>query len=392
LVLRGSRAFAYGFSGVLLGVHLADIFSGTRAGAILTATLAGSAALTFALGTRGDRIGRRRAHVGLSLVMAGAMSVFAFTRSFPALLAAALTGTLAAAVLEAGPFVALEQAMLPHVVPERMRNRWFGRYTAVAAIVGSLGALAAGGPEAIRRSFSGAPSSQRWFILPAALALLSAVLAAGLSGEVEAPLGEARGPLQRSRGIVAKLSALFALDGLGGGFVVHALLVYYFRTRYGTSAEMLGLIFFGVGVLQSGSFLVASRLADRIGLVNTMVFTHVPSNILLAAVPFAPSEGAAIALLLSRFALSQMDVPARQSYVVAVVEPEERTAAAMFTTTSRAAAQAVSPAISGPATAAAGSGFPFFVGAGLKIVYDLLLWRSFRTVRTPDEEARRRTR
>jgi predicted MFS family arabinose efflux permease len=260
----------------------------------------------------------------------------------------------------------------------------------VAAIVGSVGALAAGGPDAIRKAIPGAPSSQRWFLLPAALALISAVVGAGLSREVEAPAGEERQPLQKSKKIVAKLSALFALDGLGGGFVVPTLIVYYFRTKFGASAEMLGLVFFGVGLLQSASFLVAARLADRFGLVNTMVFTHLPSNLLLAAIPLAPNEGVAIALLLSRFALSQMDVPARQSYVVAVVEPEERTAAAMFTNTSRAGAQAASPAISGPAVSAAGSGIPFVIGAGLKIVYDILLYRSFRALRTPEEEARAR--
>jgi MFS family permease len=387
LLLRGLRAFAYGFSSVLLGVYLSDFLSPTRAGAILTSTLAGSAALTFWLGTRGDRIGRRRAHVGLSIAMTGAMSVFAFTRSFPALLAAALTGTIAAAVLEAGPFVALEQAMLPHTVPNELRNRWFGRYTAVAAIIGSFGALAAGGPDAIRKAIPAAPSSQRWFLLPAALALLSALVAAGLSSTVEAPGGEERKPLRRSKKIVVKLSALFALDGLGGGFVVPTLIVYYFRTKFGASTEMLGLVFFGVGLLQSGSFLVAARLADRFGLVNTMVFTHLPSNLLLAAIPLAPNQGVAIALLLSRFALSQMDVPARQSYVVAVVDPEERTAAAMFTNTSRAAAQAASPRISGQVSAA-GSGIPFVIGAGLKIIYDILLYRSFRAVRTPEEKAR----
>ncbi len=388
LLLRGLRAFAYGFSSVLLGVYLGDAISPTRAGAILTATLAGSAALTFWLGARGDRIGRRRAHVGLSVAMAGAMSVFAFTRSFPALFAAALTGTIAAAVLEAGPFVGLEQAMLPHAVPDERRNRWFGRYTAVAAIIGSLGALAAGWPEAIRKAIPSAPSSQRWFLLPAALALVAAVIATRLSPAVEAPADEERKPLRRSKGTVAKLSALFALDGLGGGFVVPALIVYYFRTKFGTSAEMLGLVFFGVGVLQSLSFLVAARLADRIGLINTMVFTHLPSNFLLAAIPLAPNQTVAVVLLLARFALSQMDVPARQSYVVAVVDPEERTAAAMYTNTSRAAAQAVSPVVSGPAIAVAGSGFPFFFGAALKSVYDLLLYRSFRSVHTPEEESR----
>jgi MFS family permease len=387
LVLRGLRGFAYGFTSVLLGVYLGDALSPTRAGAVLTATLAGSAGLTLLLGARGHRLGRRRSHIGLSLAMAGSMSVFAFAESFVVLFVAALTGTVAAAALESGPFVALEQAMLPHAVPQERRNRWFGRYTAVAAILGSLGALAAGGPDAIRRVLPDAPSSQRWFLLPAALALVSAIIARGLSDTVETPPGETR-PLRRSRGIVAKLSALFALDGLGGGFVVPALVVYWFRTKYGTSAEVLGLVFFGVGLLQSGSFIVSARIADRIGLVNTMVFTHLPSNLILAAIPLAPNQGVAITLLLARHALSQMDVPARQSYVVAVVDPAERTSAAMFTNTARASAQAASPAISGPAVTAAGSGVPFFIGAGLKIVYDLLLYRSFRRVRTPDEVER----
>lgn len=386
LVLRGLRAFAYGFTSVLLGTYLSRFLSPLGAGAIFTAALAGSAALTALLGARGDRISRRQIHTTLSLVMAGAMSIFAFTRSFPALFAAALTGTVAVAVLEAGPFVALEQAMIPHTVTDDRRNRAFGRYAAVAAVIGSFGALAAGGPDLIRKALPGAPSSQKWFLLPAALAFVSAVVAAGLSNAVETPSGERRAPLRRSKGTVAKLSALFALDGLGGGFVVTSMIVYWFSKKFGTSTEVLGLVFFGVGLLQSASFLIAARLADRIGLVNTMVFTHLPSNLILASIPFAPNQAAAIALLLARFALSQMDVPARQSYVVAVVDPEERTAAAMFTNTSRAAAQAASPAISGPAPA--GSAVPFVLGAGLKILYDILLYREFRSVRTPEEKAR----
>ena len=384
LLLRGTRAFAYGFTSVLLGIHLADVLSPAKAGAILTATLAGSAALTAGLGARGHRIGRRVAHVVLSMAMAAAMAVFAFTTSFPALFVAALTGTVAVATLEAGPFAALEQAMLPHVVETARRNRWFGRYTAVAAIFGSIGALAAGGPDALRRVLDAAPSSQRWFLLPAGLALASSLVAARLSRSVEAPSGEPA-PLKRSKGIVAKLCGLFALDGLGGGFVIPALVVFWFRSEYGTSAEMLGIVFFGVGVLQSISFLVAARLADRIGLVNTMVFTHLPSNLLLAAIPLVRNEGAAIGFLLARHALSQMDVPARQSYVVAVVDAEERTAAAMFTNTSRSVAQAVSPGVSGPVITAAGPGVPFFIGAGLKTVYDLLLYWSFRGVHAPEE-------
>jgi predicted MFS family arabinose efflux permease len=196
-----------------------------------------------------------------------------------------------------------------------------------------------------------------------------------------------RRPLERSRGRVYKLSALFALDGLGGGFVVNTLVAYWFTSKFGTSEVLLGLVFFGVGVVQALSVLASARLAVRIGLINTMVFTHLPSNVLLIAIPFAPNEAAAIGLLLGRVTLSQMDVPARQSYVVAVVDPEERTAAASYTTTARSAAQALSPSISGPVQGAT-SGLPFFLGGALKIVYDILLWRSFRAIRAPEEEAR----
>jgi predicted MFS family arabinose efflux permease len=373
---------------VLLGIRLADIFTPGKAGAIATASLGGAAALSAFLGARGDHVGRRRAHVVLSFAMVAAMCIFAFTSSFVFLLVAALTGTVATTFLEAGPFVALEQAMLPHTVPAASRTRAFGRYTATAYIAGSLGALAAGGPEAIRRLFGFAPPSERWFLLPAVLALLSAGIATQLSASVETPeIG--RRPLQRSRGRVYKLSALFALDGLGGGFVVNLLVAYWFHAKFGTPAQLLGLVFFGVGVVQSLSVLLSTRIAERIGLVKTMVFTHLPSNVLLILIPFAPNEGAAIGFLLGRFALSQMDVPARQSYVVALVDPEERTAASAFTTTARSAAQAPSPWITGSAVQTASSGLPFYLGGGLKILYDILLWRSFRALHTPEEEARR---
>ncbi|HVL91486.1 MAG TPA: MFS transporter [Actinomycetota bacterium] len=382
LLLRGIRSFAYGFTSVLVGVHLADLVSAPRAGAILTATLAGAAYWTFVVGARGDRIGRRRMYVALSAIMAVAMVVFAVSDAFAALLIASLSGTVAATALEAGPFVALEQAMIPGAVEAAHRTRTFGRYNSVAAIVGAFGALAAGGPAALRDVLPVA--SQRLFVVPALLALSSLVVALRLSDAVEAPIRGAK-PLTVSRGRVAKLSALFALDSFGGGFVVQAAIVYWFRSRYGTSEEMLGLVFFGTGMLQAVSFAIATRLADRIGLINTMVFTHLPSNLLLAAVPLAPNEPLAITLLLGRFALSQMDVPVRQSYVMAVVEPEERTAAAGFTTTVRSAAQAAGPAIGGATIPIAGSGLPFFVGGGLKVIYDVLLWINFRRVKPPEE-------
>ena len=386
-MVRGLRAFAYGFSSVLLGIRLADIFSPAKAGAIATVSLGGAAALSAFLGARGDRIGRRRAHIALSVAMIAAMGAFAFTNSFAWLIVAALSGTVATTFLEAGPFVALEQAMLPHTVPSEGRTRAFGRYTATAYVAGSLGALAAGGPKAIQSLFNFSPPSERWFLLPAGLALAQALFAAGLSGAVETP-EVARKPLQRSRSTVYKLSALFALDGLGGGFVVNLLVSYWFHSKYGTSAQLLGVIFFAVGIVQSISVLLAARIAERIGLINTMVFTHLPSNVFLILIPFAPNEGVAIGFLLGRVALSQMDVPARQSYVMAVVDAEERTAAAGYTTTARSTAQAVSPSIYGSAAATASSGLPFFLGGGLKILYDILLWKQFRALRTPEEEAR----
>jgi predicted MFS family arabinose efflux permease len=163
---------------------------------------------------------------------------------------------------------------------------------------------------------------------------------------------------------------------------------YWFRSKFGTSAQVLGLVFFGVGVVQALSVLLSSRIAERIGLINTMVFTHLPSNVLLILIPFAPNEAAAVGFLLGRFALSQMDVPARQSYVVAVVDPEERTAASSYTTTARSAAQAISPYFSSTAVTSAASGLQFYLGGGLKILYDILLWRSFRHLKAPEEEAR----
>jgi predicted MFS family arabinose efflux permease len=192
-------------------------------------------------------------------------------------------------------------------------------------------------------------------------------------------------PLRHSRRIVFGLSGLFALDAFGGGFVLQAFIVYWFRLRFDASPELLGLAFFGVGILQSVSFLVAARLAGRIGLVNTMVFTHLPSNVLLAAIPFAPNLSSALALLLARFALSQMDVPARQSYVVAVVDPDERTAAASVTNASRTVAQAASPALAGALLQSLAFGAPFILAGALKGIYDLGLLAAFRNVKPKEE-------
>jgi MFS family permease len=384
LLLRGVRSFAFGFGSVLLAVTLKGAgLSGLQVGAIATATLSGGAAITAWIGFRGDRIGRRRLLMGLGLAMAAAGGIFAGTTWFPALLLASLTGSVAVQVIEAGPLLAVEQAMIAETVPNDRRTRAFATYNIVAALAGSAGALAAGGPDLIRRNATSLPPDNRFFLVYAAAGLVTAILAARLSDRVEVR-GARKRLTVRSRGIIARLSALFALDAFGGGFVVQSFIAYWLLLKFSPQPIVLGALFAGVGILQSVSFVISAALSKRIGLVNTMVFTHLPSNLLLAAVPFAPNLPAAAALILARFALSQMDVPARQSYVVAVVEPEERTSAAAFTTTSRAVATALSPVIGGAAIGAT-LGVPFFVGGGLKALYDVLLYVGFRRVKAPEE-------
>ena len=356
---------------------------------MLGALLAGAALVSLLLARYGDRIGRRRAYAALLVVMGGAGSVFALTGWLPALVLASLTGTVSTDVVESGPFTSLEQAMLPHATA-REPTRLFGAYNTIATLAGSLGALAAGGPTLLHTG------SARWLLVYPVAAALALPVAAGLSRQVEGrqetagdrlqpgsgSVSEAqpRPPLHRSRGIVYRLAGLFALDSLGGGFVVQAFIAYWFSRKFGTSAATLGFVFFGIGILQALSFQAAVRIAERIGLLRTMVFTHLPSNVLLAAVPLAPSQGAAIALLLGRFALSQMDVPTRQAYVVGVVDPSERTAAAAYTNTARYVARPIGPLLAAPLTQIA-LGVPFVVGGAIKCVYDLGLYALFRRVK-----------
>jgi MFS family permease len=389
LAARAVRTFAYGFQSVLLGVYLAG--AGVRPwqiGAILTATLLGSAALTALFTVTADRYGRRLMLKLSALFMAASGAAFAFSTSYPLLILASLTGTVGATAGEVGPFLSLEQVMLPQTTAPDRRTRLFSLYNVVGAVAGSLGALAAGTPALLQRLLGlTAPAAfQTMFLAYAGCAGIALALFSRLSDRVEAgPGGQIRGGLYRSRAVVYRLAALFSLDSLAGGFVIQSLIATYFFLRWGTGPELLGPIFLGVGLLQAASFLVAGRIADRIGLINTMVFTHLPSNILLIAIPLAPSLPWAIALLLARFALSQMDVPARQSYVVAVVDPEERIAAAGLTNIVRNVAGAITPLIAGVAMQVVGLGVPFIIGGGMKIVYDVLLFRTFRGIRPPEE-------
>lgn len=388
---QGLRAFAYGFGAVLLGSTLEHAgFTSGQVGLVLAAVVAGTVVSSIAIGRWGDRWGRRRSYVALYLALAVTGMVFAFSDQVWVLCAVALTGALSTEVVESGAFTSLEQSMLATELTGLRRTRGFGMYNAIATAAGSAGALAAGGPELLRRVWQGAPVDQRFFLLFVPVALAGAAVAATLSSHAEAqprPSGMPSAPmLHRSRPAVLRLSALFALDSFGGGFVVQSFIAYWLAVQFDTSVAVLGVVFFSIGLLQTASFLVAPRLAERFGLLRTMVFTHLPSNVLLAAIPLAPNLPAAIALLFGRYVLAQMDVPTRQAYVMALVDPEERTPAAAVTNTARYVVRPVGPALAGVSQSIA-FGLPFVLAGGIKSLYDLLLWRWFRTVQLPRDSA-----
>lgn len=379
LAVQGLRAFGYGFGSVLLGTALAaGGFSATRVGAVFATMLAGMACSSLLVGRYADRLGRRRSYVAVLVVMAIAAAVFALTAWFPLLLLAALTGTLSTDPNESGPITTLEQAMIGNA-PAPARARVFGRYNAIAYLAGSLGALLAGGPAALRGFWPSVPADQRWLLTLSGLAILAVLVATRLSGAVEPPAAHrSRGQLVRSRSTVRRLAALFAVDAFAGGFVVQAFLVFWFARNYSATPELMGVVFFVTGLLQAASSVVAGRLGERIGLLNTMVFTHLPSNLLLAAIPFTPTLPIAVTLLLARSALSQMDVPARQAYVVTMVDPGERTTATAHTNIARYAARPVAPLTAVALTQLTWIGLPFLIAGGLRIAYDLTLYTLFR--------------
>jgi MFS family permease len=377
---QAARALAYGLGSVLIGVTLAERgYSAAAVGVILTALLVGNALASVVLARHADRFGRRRSYRVLLVVMALAGTAFALTGWLPALIAAALSGTISTDVVESGPFTSLEQAMLPQAAEGRDPTPLFGTYNTVATLAGSAGALLV---------FAG--TSARWLLLYPLAAAAGLVFTRSLSAAVEVTRTrtvEPRPPLHRSRGIVARLCGLFALDSLGGGFVPQTFIAYLLVRRYGASPETLAVLFFAFGILQALSFQAAVRISACIGLLRTMVFTHLPSNLLLAAVAFAPNLETAIALLVGRFALSQMDVPTRQAYVVAVVDPSERTAAAAYTNSARTMARPFAPLLAG-ASLRLGLGAPFLIAGTLKCVYDLGLWVLFRNVPLESSGAR----
>jgi len=397
LAAKTVRTFGYGLMSVVLGLYLDRAgYAPPVVGAILSASLAGSALLTLFAAARADRFGRRRTLVVSTVLMAGSGLIFAFSQNVWALVLAALSGTVSATSGEVGPFESVEHAILPQTTPPQQRNRVFGWYNTLAALAVAVGALAAGLPAWLNGAFGMDPEIgyRLMFAGYSVSALLSGAILLRLSPAVELAHPAAEAParrgagLQRSRGTVARLSALFALDAFGGGFVVQSFIAYWFALKFGAGSDVLGPVFFGVNVLKAISYPLAVRLAGRIGLINTMVFTHLPSNVLLMLIPLMPTLGVAVALLLMRHLLSQMDVPARGSYVMAVVDPEERTAAAGLTTLARTAAQAISPAVAGVTLGwVSGLAAPFLLGGAIKIIYDLSLFNQFRRLKPADELA-----
>lgn len=386
LLIQAVRAGIYGFGSILIGTALgAGALSSFEVGLVFTAMLAGMGLSSLAVGRYGHLLSRRRLYHSLLALMGASGAVFALTDSLPFLLIASLTGTLSTDPNESGPITSIEQAMISDT-PAALRVKMFGRYNAVAYVAGSVGALAAGGPAIIRSMIQWAPSNRAWLLAFPVAGLASAALALRLSGAVDSDGSKKAAPLQRSKGRVRGLAVLFALDSFGGGFIVQTFIVFWFHRRFGVGADVMGLVFFAAGGLQAASSILAAKLGSRIGLLNTMVFTHLPSNVLLALVPLAPSAPVAIALLLGRFALSQMDVPTRQAYLAAIVDPHERTAAAAYTNSARYLVRPLGPAAAGAAMQSLSFAAPFVAAGGIKIVYDLILLATFRHVGAREDQ------
>jgi MFS family permease len=398
IAARGVRAFAYGLLTVLLGVALSQRgLSPVGIGAIITVSLVGDFVSTYLIGLHADRWGRRRTLAVLAGLMALTGVIFAMLSAYPLLLIAAFFGTLGTSASETAPFLPIEQAIVPQIVPAERRTAVFAHYNVVASFAGALGALAAGLPDVLTHIGIGLRSGIRLvFFLYVIAALLAAVLAMRLSPAVEATpdskLGAGEGghsrsrrlvpAMGRSRAIVLRLAALFSVDSLAGGLVVQSLVALYIHLRFGVALGPLGVLFFAANMLSALSFLAAVPLARRFGLLNTMVFTHLPSNVVLALVAVMPTFPLAAGVLLLRQLLSQMDVPTRQAYTMALVAPDERTAAASVTSLARSAGSAASPVMSGALLQGAWLtlGLPFVIAGALKSAYDLSLWRIFRHV------------
>ncbi len=394
------RSVATGAAGVLVGLYLAHRgFDAADIGAVVGAGLAGAAAAALIVTLRGDRLGRRRTLSALALVGAGGGLLFLAFSTLPAVAAAAFVGMVNGMGRDRGASLVIEQAILPTTVADAGRTRAFAWYNVLQDAGHALGAALAAAPELLTRWTSLAELSALRLVLVASAGLLLVNVAVyrGLSASCEAPratllagrpaVSAAAAPRisPASRSMLWRISSLFALDSLAGGFLTTALLAFFFHERFAVGAGAVGLLFAGARIANAASHLAAAWLAGRIGLVNTMVFTHIPSSLLLATVPFAPNFPVAALLFLLREGLVEMDVPTRQSYVMAVVQPDERTFASGVTHLVRLGGWAAAPAFAGMLMTGASLAAPLFIGAGMKIAYDLLLFAAFRRRRPPEE-------
>jgi MFS family permease len=393
------RLFGYGFLSVVLALYLSELeFGEANIGLLFTLTLLGDTGISLWITTHADRLGRQRMLIIGAALMILAAIVFALTQNFILLVLAAMVGVISPSGNEIGPFLPIEQASLSQLVADRQRTNIFAWYNLVGSFATALGALAGGGLSQFLQARGVSPLMSYQIIIfgYGLIGVLLIALFARLSGVAEAPkAGTAKADsgqmyflgLHRSKQIVLRLAALFSLDAFAGGFVIQGLVALWFHQKFGVEPAVLGAIFFGANLLAGVSALSAAWVARKVGLINTMVITHLPSNVLLILVPFMPTLPLAIAVLLLRFSISQMDVPTRQSFTMAVVAPDERSAASGITGVARTTGAALAPVFAGAIMSnPAFLGFPFIISGVLKIIYDLALYFNFRAIKTPEEK------
>jgi MFS family permease len=399
LLARAIRTFAYGFLSIILSVYLKlSGFDDVSIGLILSSTLINSVIFTLIATIYADRIGRKKILIIYAALMSFSGIIFFVSNNYVLLIISALIGTINVTGSETGSFLSLEQALLPQTIKEfKKRNLLFGIYNMIGTFAMSVGVLLSGLPNVIQYYYhlNSIQSLKPLFLIYAILGFLILLIYLNLSNKIEIEILQNKNDEKKlitktlspkSKEIITKLSSLFAIDSFAGGFVIQSIVSFWFFTRFNVDLTILSYIFSIAGVLTAFSFIISTKIADRFGLINTMAFTHLPSNILLILVAFAPTFHLAIILYLARMGLSQMDVPTRQSYIVAVVNEEERTAAAGITNISRNIAQAISPSIAGYILQFVSFlAVPFLLGGLLKIVYDILLYANFKKIKPPEE-------
>ena len=393
LTARIVRTFSYGFLSIILAIYLKLMgFNEIFIGIVLTATLVNSVIFNLFASFYADKIGRKKTLIIYAILMAISGAIFLVTNNYVALIASALIGTINVTGTEVGAFLSIEQAILPQTVNDiKKRNSIFAIYNMMGTFAMSVGVLLSGFPPYLQKLYglNQVDSIRTLFLFYSVCAVIVIGIYFFLSKKIELDPNIAKTRVHtistKSKGIVVRLSSLFAVDSFAGGFLIQSIVSFWFFSKFGADLTTLSYIFSIAGALTAFSFLFATKIAYRIGLINTMVFTHIPSNVLLILLAFAPTFPIAIGVYLARMSLSQMDVPTRQSYIVAVVNEDERIAAAGITNTSRNIAQAISPSLAGAIIQALSLSAPFVVGGLLKIVYDIGVYVNFRKIKPPEE-------